>query len=410
LPASELRQLFVELWQQRLRTVLTLLGLVWGTVGIILLMSVSDGFYRATMKSMHGMGRGICIMWGSRTAQAYNGLPPGRYIHLQREDIEVLREQIRVIANISPEYSRSVTLRRGRQTYQANLSAVYPEFATLRNIIGQPQSRFLNARDMQERRRVAFIGDKIKNDLFGDSSAIGSYIQVDGSPFLVIGVLQPKNQSNNYNGRDDRRMFIPSTAYEAIYGKTRLSNMVFKADRFANTEHMKNRVYAVMSRLHKFDPADREALAIWDTTGNDRFFATFFGGMIIFLGIVGSMTLIVAGIGLSNIMYIVVEERSREIGIKRALGARRTIILRQFIYETLFISLIGGSIGFAIARLFIWGLNQLQMEEYFHVLHISSGVALSTVAVLALISFLAGWFPARKAASIEPVQAIRYGG
>jgi putative ABC transport system permease protein len=205
-------------------------------------------------------------------------------------------------------------------------------------------------------------------------------------------------------------MFIPSTAYEAIYGKTRLSNMVFKADRFANTEHMKNRVYAVMSRLHKFDPADREALAIWDTTGNDRFFATFFGGMIIFLGIVGSMTLIVAGIGLSNIMYIVVEERSREIGIKRALGARRTIILRQFIYETLFISLIGGSIGFAIARLFIWGLNQLQMEEYFHVLHISSGVALSTVAVLALISFLAGWFPARKAASIEPVQAIRYGG
>jgi len=403
-------QLFRDIWQQKLRTVMTLFGLVWGTVAVILLLTFGNGLYKVSLKSAHGLGEGICIMWGSRTSIPYEGLPRGRYIPLRETQIPVLKQQIPSIKWISPEYGERVEIRVGKESYQSQLSAVYPEFQLLRNIIPVAGGRFINAIDQKFRRRVVFIGDQVEKDLFGDEKGLGKSIQINGSPFKIIGVLKEKIQSSNYNGRDSRRIIIPASTYTAIYGEQDLNNLVFKAHKVSQTEIMKDRVYQVMAKINRFDPKDREPLSIWDTSGMDEFLDTFFGGFIIFLGIVGSMTLIVAGIGLSNIMYIVVEERTREIGIKRALGARKRVILSQFIIETLLLTVIGGGLGFLISGLMISGLNMADMGDTVGQLSLSYGIGSTTAFILGVIGFIAGWFPAKKAASLDPVDAIRFGG
>ena len=403
-------QLFKDIWQQKLRTIMTLFGLVWGTVAVILLLTFGNSLYKVSLKSAHGLGEGICIMWGSRTSIPYEGLPRGRYIPLKETQIPILRQQIPFIKWISPEYTRRVEIRLGKEAYQSNLSAVYPEFQYLRNIIPSEGGRFINEIDMKYRRRVVFIGNQVEEDLFGEESGMGKLIQINGSPFRIIGILQDKIQSSNYNGRDSRRITIPTTTYTAIYGEENLNNMVYKAGHVSQTEAMKDMVYKVMAKINRFDPNDKEPLAIWDTSGMDEFLDVFFGGFIIFLGIVGSMTLIVAGIGLSNIMYIVVEERTREIGIKRAIGARKQTILSQFIIETLILTIVGGGLGFIISWLMVSGLNMANLEDFVGHLSISYGIGFTTAIILGLIGFIAGWFPARRAASLDPVNAIRFGG
>ena len=407
---THILQLFRDIWQQKLRTTMTLFGLVWGTVAVILLLTFGNGLYKVSLKSAHGLGEGICIMWGSRTSIPYEGLPRGRYIPLRETQIPVLKQQIPYIKWISPEYGERVEIRVGKEAYQSRLSAVYPEFQLLRNIIPVAGGRFINAIDQKFRRRVVFIGNQVEKDLFGDEKGLGKRIQINGSPFKIIGVLKEKIQSSNYNGRDSRRIIIPASTYTAIYGEQDLDNLVFKAHEVSQTDAMKDKVYQVMAKINRFDPKDREPLSIWDTSGMDEFLDTFFGGFIIFLGIVGSMTLIVAGIGLSNIMYIVVEERTREIGIKRALGARKRVILSQFIVETLLLTVIGGGLGFLISGLMISGLNMADMGDTVGQLSLSYGIGSTTAFILGAIGFIAGWFPAKKAASLDPVDAIRFGG
>jgi len=183
--------------------------------------------------------------------------------------------------------------------------------------------------------------------------------------------------------------------------------MVYRASDVKLTTQMIDRVYAVLAKVHRFDPADREALAIWDSTGMDQFFDTFFGGFSVFLGIVGCMTLIVGGIGVSNIMNVVVEERTREIGIKKALGAKNRLILGQYIIETLLVTGFGGFLGFVISFGIVSLVNLLNLQDYIGVLRISPLVAFVTIVILSLIGFIAGWFPARRAANLDPVMAIR---
>jgi len=403
-------QLLGDIRQQKLRTSLTLFGLIWGTVAIILLMTFGDSLYKSSKKSAHGLGEGICIMWGSRTSIPYKGLPKGRYIPLRESNVAIMRQKIPLIKWLSPEYTRNVEIRVGKEAYQSRVSAVYPEFQYLRNIIGIPGGRFINHLDQRFRRRVVFIGNKVETDLFEKGKGIGQQIQINGSPFTVIGVLKEKMQSSNYNGRDANRIIMPAATYAAIFGDRDLGNMVYKAHKPSQTKVMKDMVYEVLGKINHFDPKDREALAIWDTTSMDQFFDAFFGGFIIFLGIVGSMTLIVAGIGLSNIMYIVVEERTKEIGIKRALGAKRREILSQFILETLLLTVIGGGLGFLISTLFIGGLNLMSLGEFIGVLEISKTVGFSTAGILGFIGFIAGWFPAKRASILDPVEAMRFGG
>jgi putative ABC transport system permease protein len=225
-------------------------------------------------------------------------------------------------------------------------------------------------------------------------------------PFLVVGVMQEKAQDSSYSGRDKDKAFIPDTTFKALFSERYVDNFIFQAPSAADTPEVTRKVYEVLARRLKFDPKDKEALGMWDTTEAEKFFRVFFGVFRAFLGIVGSFTLIVGGIGVSNIMYVVVEERTREIGVKLAVGAKPNFILRQFLAETLTLTAVGGLLGFLIT-LGVIAVFPRQLDEFVGTPEASPVVILTTAALLGAIGFVAGYFPARRASLLDPVVALK---
>lgn len=393
---------------QKLRAFLTLFGIVWGSAAVTLLLAFGFGFRERIEINMKGLGENIVIAWPQRTSKAWQGLPDGRPIRMTQDDIDVLRARVPEIARISGESSiTGKTVKLDRTALSPQIHGVNGEFAEMRNMIPEAGGRFLNALDVTQRRRSIFIGDKLKNDLFGHEEAVGRYVQVAGVPFLVVGVMQEKSQDSSYSGRDQDKALMPLSTFRAIYGRQYLNNFVFQVADPRDVETAKEGVLSVLAERHKFDPSDKEALMLWDTTENMKFLRTFFLGFNLFLGIVGALTLVVGGIGVSNIMNVVVEERTREIGIKMALGATRRYVLGQFLFETLIITFAGGALGLAIAVGIGKLIAMLPITEYVGVPTVSLQVAAITAAVLGLVGLLAGYFPARSAASLQPVEALR---
>jgi putative ABC transport system permease protein len=277
----------------------------------------------------------------------------------------------------------------------------------MRSIIPEQGGRFIDDVDMRERKRVALIGDEVKRLLFGDGDALGKIVMVDNVPFLVVGVMQKKTQSSSYNRRDQDRVFIPASTFASVFGAVHVNNIIYTPKDPRQAEEVQDQVRTILGKKYRFDPADRDAVWIWDTSMFDKFIFYFFLAFNLFMGLIGSFTLGVGGIGVANIMYIVVQERVKEIGVRRAVGARRSSILSQFFAETFFIIAIGSSIGFVIA----WGITivmrYIPIKEFVGTPEISVTVALATVFVLAVIGLAAGLFPARRAASLNVVECLR---
>jgi putative ABC transport system permease protein len=404
-----LRQFIEDLRIQRLRTTLTILGITWGTVAVVVLLAFGVGFEVQTRKNMHGIGDGIIIMFGGRTTKPFQGFPEGRYIRFREDDVFLLQREIPEITEISPEYSnRNTPVRRGTSSATPNITGIYPIYGEMRNIIPEPGGRFINALDLKLRRRVAVLGDELKKLLFGEEDAVGKQVFVGQVPFLVVGVMRHKTQNASYNARDQDRIFIPASTHRSIFGDKRLANIIYRVSDAELADDVEKRVYEILGRRYRFDPTDEDALMIWDTNMFNKFVKYFFIGFNLFMGIVGSFTLTVGGIGVANIMYVVVRERTREIGIKRSVGARKHDILLQFFSETFLIVGIGAALGFALSLAIVKLLGMIPIQEYVGRPTISLTVAAATMLLLAAIAFLAGLFPAKRAANLDPVECLRY--
>jgi putative ABC transport system permease protein len=286
------------------------------------------------------------------------------------------------------------------------MSANTPIFAVMRNIIPAAGGRYLNDVDVDRRRRVIFLGDKLKQDLFHDEDAVGKTVMIDNTPFLVVGVMEKKAQDSSYSGRDQDKAFVPESTYRGLFTERYVDNFIFQAKDAAMVPAVTRQVYEVLGRRLKFDPKDKEAIGMWDTTEGEKFFRVFFGVFRAFLGIIGSFTLIVGGIGVSNIMYVVVEERTREIGVKLAVGAKPRFILGQFLVETMTLTAVGGVLGFLIT-LAVIAVFPAQLDEYVGTPEASGVVILTTAALLGVIGLAAGYFPARRASQLDPVVALK---
>ncbi len=406
---SFLKQMAHDVRHQKIRTALTVLGITWGTVSVALLVAFGEGLQAKIQQQQLGLGENIVIAWPSRTSLPYQGLGKGRRIRINDEDIQALRREIPE-ANFSGEFSRqSSSFKREKVRLTPDMSANSPIFAVMRNVIPAAGGRYINDLDMDRRRRVVFIGDKLKTDLFGDGEAVGQTIMIDNTPFLVVGVLQKKGQDSSYGGRNADKAFIPETSYSGLFTERYYENVIFQANSAAATPIVTTKVYETLARRHKFDPKDKEALSMWDTTEGAKFFTLFFGIFRGFLAIVGSFTLIVGGIGVSNIMYVVLEERMKEIGIKLAIGAKPRFIQTQFLLETLTITGIGGVLGFLITIGVLAIFPYVGLDEYVGTPKASPLVLVSTSALLGLIGFVAGYFPARRASMLDPVAALKLG-
>jgi putative ABC transport system permease protein len=393
---------------QKTRTVLTVFGIVWGTVSIVLLLGFGVGMGRQMSKDMHGMGEGIMIVWPVRTSISYQGLNKGRALNFLEEDAFLLEREVPQVASVSAEYSRwNIPLKNEKNTYSAMIRGVYPVYSEMRNIIPERGGRFIDPLDLEHKKRVIFLGDEIKKELFKDAPAVGRYVMLNSIPFLVVGSLREKKQNSSYGSRDSAAAIIPATTFSSVFGTNYISNIVVKGRDPREHENLKKRMLQVFAKKYRFHPEDKEAVWVWDVAESEKMFQAIMLGFNLFLGIVGAFTLIVGGIGVSNIMNVVVEERTREIGLKMALGAKKRYVLSQFLFETLLITLVGGAIGLAISAGIIAVFPESSISEEIGRPTFSLQVALITVALLGLIGFLAGFAPARRAASLNPVEALR---
>lgn len=405
---STIREFLSDLRAQKLRTFLTVFGIVWGTVAIVVLLAFGMGFKRQLSVNMHGIGESIAIMFPGRTTKAANGFGIGRPIRLMEEDARLLASEIPGIARISPEYSRESMVRVGDNIINALVSGIYPLYSDMRNVIAAPGGRFIDELDLRERRRVAVLGDEVKRLVFGEGTdAVGRIVMIGDVPYTVVGVMVKKIQNSSYNRRDQDRVFIPASTFSSVYGSLYVRNIIYQSKDPTRSEETEEQVRQVLGKKYRFDPADKDAVWIWDTANFDKFIFYFFLAFNIFMGVIGSFTLAVGGIGVANIMYIVVQERVREIGVKRAVGATRGNILLQFFAETFFIIGLGSSIGWTIALGITKALALVPIKEFVGTPVISWEVALATAEVLALIGLAAGLFPARRAANLNVVECLR---
>jgi putative ABC transport system permease protein len=402
------RQMWRDIRSQKLRTSLTVFGIVWGTVSVSLLLAFGKGLQRQMILNSSGLGDAICIAWPGLTSVPYEGLGKGRKIRLDEDDVEAIRREARGVNAISSEYSKTLKLNYGAKTIAIDISGVSPEFGGMRNLIPQTGGRFFNPTDMAAQRRVLFLGNKMTEDIFGKGvDGVGKTVMLGGSPFLLVGVLQAKVQNSSYSGRDNQKGFIPGTTFRAITGEKWVDNLIYQPKIAAQSEQVTDDVRRVIAQRQRFDPDDKEAFSVWDTTENLKFFHTFFLSFRLFLGIIGSFTLIVGGIGVSNIMNVVVEERTKEIGIKMALGARDRWLLRQLLLETMLITGMGGALGFLISFAVCAVFPKFGVTEFVGDPDLSLSVAALTAMILGLTGLVAGYFPARGASRLDPVVAMK---
>ena len=404
---SFIRQLFRDVWSQKLRTFLTVFGIIWGTVAVALLLAVGEGVHQRQTKSFAGLGDRIDIAWPSRTSLPFEGLGKGRRIRVDESDIDYLKKRVEGLAGISSEYTENLRARFGDRTRLVDVSGIVPIFGEMRNLIPAEGGRFINPTDVEQRRRVVFVGNELAEDLFGELDPVGREVMVHGSPFVVVGVLLAKDQDSSYSGRDHSNMYIPSTTFRALTGRRYVNLFIYKAPSPDQNKQLTERVLAALGERKRFDPTDSQALGIWDTTDMFVFFDNFMLAFKLFMGFMGILTLTVGGIGVSNIMNVVVEERTREIGIKMALGARSRTVLGQFLLETFVFTAIGGIIGLALTWGFCAVVAGSPAEDAIGTPVLSPQIALLTAAVLGLVGFLAGYFPARDASRLDPVVAMK---
>ena len=408
-----LAEVLGDLRAHRTRTLLTIFAMVWGTISIVLLLAFGQGLRNQVSVGLLNAGERIFMVYGGQTSLEHEGLSRGRRIRLREDDLDLVVRAIPEFEFGSPSYGRGRThLEAGENQTTTYMEGVNPIFSELRRMFPAPGGRFINQRDLDQRRRVLFLGDEIAARLFGDTPPVGQTVLLDGLSFRVIGVMESKFQDSSNNGPDENRAVIPASTFRSIYGNEFVNHLLVRPRNVADAPVAKRELYRVLGGRHRFDPTDERALGIWDFIEDEKIVGQIGFGIQVFLGLVGAFTLLVAGVGVANIMYVVVRERTQEIGIRLAVGARRRHIVNQFMFEAILIAVGGGLLGLAVASLLVIGIDSVPSEnpalEYIMNPKLSLPIASTCVGLLMVIGLVAGILPARKAARLDPVESLRY--
>lgn len=399
--------------KQKKRITLTLLALGWGTMSIMLMLGFGEGLHQRLATNKKGMGDNLMIIWAGQTSIPFKGMGKGRDLHFMKEDIHYLRESLPELKEVGGEYDRwGVKAEHGGNVQTTHVNGVTPNYKEMRNMIPEMGGRMINQTDIDKKRRVIFLGWVLKEKLFGDAEAIGETVTLNNVPYTVIGIMKEKITMGNYSGMDEDRAVIPLSTFEATFGDPYLDNLVCQLYPGTDSKLIEKKLNEVFGSKYKFDPTDDKALGIWDTVAGSEEFDNMLTGIKIFLGIIGGLTLLIAGVGVANIMYVSIKERTREIGIKMAVGARKSFILLQFLIEALIITFLGGFGGMSISYILTEGFKRIPLElEVLDLMGrptISFEIGIIVIVILSLIGFFSGLFPAMRAASVSPVESLRY--
>jgi putative ABC transport system permease protein len=404
-----------EYRKRRKKASLITFALFWGTLSVLLLLAFGQGLTTQFKVAFRGLGETLIMVSGGATSVEFEGLPKGRHISLYPEDVQYLKERIPEIVLIAPESYNYFQVSANGKQINRSVHGTTPQFAALRAQIAQLGGRFFNADDVSQGRKVAFIGWKVASDLYGAVDPIGKTIIINRIPFTVIGVLKKKIQDSMYQGPDADHIYLPFLAYRQIDNQRYIDQIHIQPRSAAQSLLIEERVRRLLGRKYRFAETDPYALSFWNTIENAKQGAAVFRGIEIFLGIIGVLTLLIGAVGVTNLMYALVKERTKEIGIKLAIGARRRIIIEQFFLETLFVFAEGTFWGFIAAfnivnliRLAPINYNSFGIEAYLLRPVFSLRIFVAYVAILSALVFLSGIFPALRASRSNPIESLRY--
>jgi putative ABC transport system permease protein len=400
-----------------MRTFLTMFGLVWGIASVILLVGLGRGFVVDQKKHMETLGKDLVIVWGGRTSTQVGGRAAGREIRLNVDDAELIRDECYLVKNVSPELRRTIP-----EVSQYNLAnrgvvGMWPSYQEFRSL-KVSEGRLITDDDEREGRRVLVLGSKAYRQLFPGQPAIGATVLVKSVPYSVVGVLQEKKQNSNYSGPDNDYLFAPYSAVSRDFpppekpgaGITRgyLDDIVFEVANPEEHEAAVLQVRRAIGRVRHFDALDKDALFIWDTMDGAKQLAKIFGVVTLFFGCVAIVTLCLGGIGVMNIMLVSVTERTREIGTRKAMGATKRDILRQFFAESAMLTVGSGILGLTFGMGTCLLMTAVPLPDFVPHPIVSPISIVLSVFTLSLITVTAGMYPAQRAADMTPVESLRY--
>ncbi|HEY6767642.1 MAG TPA: ABC transporter permease [Candidatus Sulfotelmatobacter sp.] len=406
-----IRQSLSTLWAHKLRSFLTMFGIAWGVGSLLLLVGLGEGFRSGQDKNLAELGQDIMFLFPGRIPAVAGSFQSGQPYRLTYGDYQDIRSQSRLLRAVSPVLEREdIRAVSDFGSTNGQVFGVSPEYNQIRTLPTQP-GRWFNDEDDSQHRRVAVVGWELLKNIFPGQPAVGSTILLNDMDFKVIGVV-PKIGKEGENGTN-HRIFVPLETMRSLFPLTAKNSE--NAISFINYRPIKkelhleakNEVHAIIARRHGFDPKLDDAFGDWDTIDGSIRVAKIFDAMDYFLGVVGLVTLGLGAIGIINIMLVSVTERTREIGLRKALGATHRNIMTQFFVEGAFLTAFSGGIGLAITSAFVALLAQLPSPEGFDTPRIVPASAFIAIFSLSLAGIIAGLYPARKAALLPPVEALR---
>ncbi|MBZ5655478.1 MAG: ABC transporter permease [Acidobacteriia bacterium] len=409
------RQAFATFRAHKMRTFLTMFGIVWGIASVILLVGLGRGFTVDQKKHMQTLGKDLVIVWGGRTSSQVGGLAAGREITLIIDDARLIRDECYLVKNVSPELRRQVPEVSSFNSANREVVGMWPSYQDFRSLKLET-GRLITDEDEREARRVVVLGSAARQQLFSGQPAVGSMLTIKGVPYAVVGVLEKKKQNSNYSGPDNDYLYAPYSAVARDFPppqkpgivKGHLDDLVFQVADPQTHEDAVLQVRRVLGRVHHFEATDKDALFIWDTMQGAKLLENIFGVITLFFGCVAIVTLCLGGIGVMNIMLVSVTERTREIGVRKAVGATRSDILRQFFAESALLTVVSGGLGLAFGIGTCVALGQLPLPDFVPHPIISVISVVLSILTLSLITLTAGMYPAQRAAEMTPVESLRY--
>jgi putative ABC transport system permease protein len=409
------RQTIATFRAHKMRIFLTMFGIVWGISSVILLVGLGRGFSADQKRRMQTLGKDLVIVWGGRTSSQVGGLAAGREITLVIDDARLIRDECYLVKSVSPEMRRTIPEVSQFNSASRGVVGIWPSYQDFRSLI-LDEGRLITDDDERDSNRVVILGFAARRQLFPGLPAVGSTLLIKSVPYTVVGVLAEKKQNSNYNGPDNDYLFAPYSSVARDFpppekkGIVRgfLDDIVFEVADAEEHDEAVLQVRRTLGRVHHFEAIDKDALFIWDTMEGAKMVAGIFNVVTIFFGCVAIVTLGLGGIGVMNIMLVSVTERTREIGVRKAIGATRQDILKQFFAESALLTAASGVLGLTFGLGACIALSSLPLPDFVPHPIISTISIVVSLVTLSVITLTAGMYPAQRAADMTPVDSLRY--